>query len=184
MDVLGTRLDPRSDDYRSNRAEMQGLLDEVVAAMRTVPGIGGEKYVQRHHDRGKLLVRERIELLIDRDSPFLELSPLAAWGTGDPVGAGSTVGIGLVEGVECVIHGSDMTVRGGSSNPSTLKKGQRAHEIARVNRLPYIDLTESAGADLPRQAESWVRCLKPAPPGTKISAWRGRSAPADSVRSM
>ncbi|MEO1064319.1 MAG: carboxyl transferase domain-containing protein [Actinomycetota bacterium] len=135
---------------------MQALLDEVIAEMRAVPGIGGDKYVQRHHDRGKLLVRERIELLIDRDSPFLELSPLAAWGTGDPVGAGATTGIGMVSGVECVIHGSDMTVRGGSSNPSTLKKGQRAHEIAAVNRLPYIDLTESAGADLPRQAEIFV----------------------------
>ncbi|MEM8905458.1 MAG: carboxyl transferase domain-containing protein [Actinomycetota bacterium] len=135
---------------------MQALLDEVLDAMRAVPGIGGEKYVQRHHDRGKLLVRERIELLIDRDTPFLELSPLAAWGTGDPVGAGATVGIGQVNGVECVIHGSDMTVRGGSSNPSTLRKGQRAHEIARINRMPYVDLTESAGADLPRQAEIFV----------------------------
>ncbi len=156
VDALGTRLDVRSEEFRSNREQMQALLTEVHDAMASVPTIGGAKYVQRHHDRGKLLVRERIELLVDRDAPFLELSPLAAWGTGDPFGAGVTSGIGLVSGVECVIHGSDMTVRGGSGNPSTWKKGQRAHEIARVNRLPFIDLTESAGADLPRQAEIFV----------------------------
>ncbi len=156
MEVLGTRLDPRSPEYRSNRAEMQRLLDDVRAAQAEALVAGGEKYIRRHQERGKLLVRERIQLLIDRDSPFLELSPLAAWGTGDPVGAGVVTGIGLVDGVEVVVSGSDMTVRGGASNPWTLRKNQRAHEISRVNRLPYVDLTESAGADLPRQADIFV----------------------------
>ena len=112
---------------------MQPMVDEVREEMASVPGIGGEKYIDRHRGRGKLLVRERIEAFVDPDTPFLELMPLAAWGTGDPVGAGTVVGIGLVEGVECVITGTDMTVRGGAANPSTVRKGERAQEIALRN---------------------------------------------------
>ena len=110
---------------------------------------GGEKYVDRHHARGKLLPRERIELLVDRDSPFLELSPLAAWGSDFPVGASVVTGIGVVEGVECLITANDPTVQGGASNPWTVKKAFRAGEIAEENRLPTIYLVESGGADLP-----------------------------------
>ncbi|CBH49645.1 putative acetyl/propionyl-CoA carboxylase beta subunit [Prescottella equi 103S] len=117
---------------------------------------GGEKYVERHHKRGKLLARERIELLIDPDSPFLELSPLAAWGTEFPVGASTIVGIGVVSGVECLIVANDPTVRGGTSNPWTLKKGFRANDIAVQNRLPVISLVESGGADLPTQKEVFI----------------------------
>ncbi|MDY7106532.1 MAG: carboxyl transferase domain-containing protein [Actinomycetota bacterium] len=156
MDVLGTRLDTRSDEYRRNRAAMAARWDEVRAELDAVPTAGGEKYIERHHQRGKMLVRERVEALIDPDSPFLELSPLAAWGTDDPVGAGVCQGIGLIAGVECLIAGTDMTVRGGASNPHTVKKMARGREIAMVNRLPYVNLTESAGADLPRQAEIFV----------------------------
>ncbi len=117
---------------------------------------GGEKYVTRHHARGKLLPRERIELLVDQDAPFLELSPVAAWGTDFPVGASVVTGIGVVEGVECVIIANDPTVRGGAVNPYSLKKTQRAGEIALANRLPLINLVESGGADLPTQAEIFI----------------------------
>ncbi|MFV2177456.1 acyl-CoA carboxylase subunit beta [Actinomadura sp. LOL_016] len=117
---------------------------------------GGEKYVARHRGRGKLLARERIELLLDRDSPFLELSPLAAWGSDFPVGASVVTGIGVVEGVECVIVANDPTVRGGASNPWTVKKSFRASDIALENRLPVINLVESGGADLPSQKEIFI----------------------------
>lgn len=109
----------------------------------------------RHRRRGKLLARERIELLVDPDTPFLELSPLAAWGSDYPVGASMVTGIGVVEGVECVITANDPTVRGGASNPWTLKKALRANQIAYENRLPLISLVESGGADLlPRRRSS------------------------------
>ena len=117
---------------------------------------GGEKYVDRHHKRGKLLARERIELLLDPDSPFLELSPLAGWGSDFTVGASLVTGIGVVEGVECLITANDPTVKGGASNPWTLKKALRADEIARANRLPVISLVESGGADLPTQKEIFI----------------------------
>nr|WP_245920302.1 carboxyl transferase domain-containing protein [Actinomadura mexicana] len=117
---------------------------------------GGEKYVARHRARGKLLARERVELLLDPDSPFLELSPLAAWGSDFPVGASVVTGIGVVEGVECMIVANDPTVRGGSSNPWTVKKSFRASDIALENRLPVINLVESGGADLPTQKEIFI----------------------------
>ncbi|RSN55905.1 acetyl-CoA carboxylase carboxyltransferase subunit [Actinomadura sp. WAC 06369] len=117
---------------------------------------GGEKYVERHRRRGKLLARDRIELLLDRDSPFLELSPLAAWGSDFPVGASVVTGIGVVEGVECMIVANDPTVRGGASNPWTVKKSFRASDIALENRLPVINLVESGGADLPSQKEIFI----------------------------
>ena len=117
---------------------------------------GGERYQQRHRDRGQLGVRERIELLVDPDSPFLELSALAAWGTGFTVGASVVTGIGVISGVECVIIGHDPTVRGGAMNPYSLRKTLRALEIARTNRLPVMNLVESGGADLPTQADLFV----------------------------
>lgn len=95
-------------------------------------------------------------MLIDPDSPFLELSSLAAWGTEFPVGAGVVTGIGVVEGVECVIVANDPTVRGGTSNPWTLRKSLRANDIAMQNRMPLISLVESGGADLPTQKEVFI----------------------------
>jgi acetyl-CoA carboxylase carboxyltransferase component len=133
-------------------AKLAGL-DALLAQARAG---GGEKYVARHRARGKLMARERIELLLDRDAPFLELSPLAAWGTEYTVGASVVTGIGVVSGVECVIVANDPTVRGGSTNPYTLTKIFRAMQIARENRLPLINLVESGGADLPRQSEIFV----------------------------
>ncbi len=135
------------------------MLEKIAALdadhAKAVAG-GGEKYVARHHQRGKLLVRERIELLLDPGAPFLELSPLAAWGTDYTVGASVVTGIGVVNGVECMINGSDPTVRGGASNPYTLKKVLRANQIALENRLPVIGLVESGGADLPTQKEIFI----------------------------
>ena len=92
-----------------------------------------------------MLPRERIEHLVDPDTPFLELSALSGWGTEFPIGTGTTVGIGIVEGVECAISATDMTYRGGSMNPRSVDKGSRFQEIVRENRLPWIRLTESAG---------------------------------------
>lgn len=155
--VIRSRLDTGSDSYRRNVSAMNEMWDMVATELATVPTVGGERYVDRHHRRGKLLVRERIELLVDPDSAFLELSPLAGWGTQDPVGVGVAVGIGVVAGVETMIVGSDMTYRGGSANPNTLDKVSRAYEIARENRLPVVHLQESAGAELPRQADIFVR---------------------------
>jgi len=152
----GTTIDPRSSTYRANRDAMAALLEEVQLAHHEVTLGGGERYVERHRRRGRLLARERVELLVDRDTPFLELSPLAGWGTDDPLGAGLVVGIGQVEGVECLISANDPTVKGGSSSPSTIAKSLRAHEIALQNRLPLVNLTESGGAELTKQADIFV----------------------------
>ncbi|MDQ6934139.1 MAG: acyl-CoA carboxylase subunit beta [Actinomycetota bacterium] len=135
-------------------------MEEKLAALdaehaKAVAG-GGEKYVDRHHARGKLLPRERIELLIDPASAFLELSPLAGWGSNFTVGASVVTGIGVIEGVECMITANDPTVKGGASNPWTVKKIFRASQIAEENGLPTIALVESGGADLPTQKEIFI----------------------------
>ncbi len=139
-----------------NRTALLERLEELDG-VRAQANLGGsQKSLDRHRARGKLTVRERIELLVDRDSPFLELSPYAAWGTDFPVGASVVTGIGVIEGVECMISANDPTVRGGTSNPFTLRKGARAHDIAEQNRLPYVSLVESGGADLPTQSEIFI----------------------------
>ncbi|NVI87500.1 acyl-CoA carboxylase subunit beta [Actinomadura sp. BRA 177] len=149
-------LDARSPEYRERRAAMLEKLTALDAEHAKALEGGGEKYVARHRKRGKMLARERIEMLLDPDSPFLELSPLAAWGSDFPVGASVVTGIGVVEGVECMIVANDPTVRGGSSNPWTVKKSFRASDIALENRLPVINLVESGGADLPTQKEIFI----------------------------
>lgn len=116
----------------------------------------GGKYIERHHQRGKLTARERIELLVDEGSAFLELMPLAGWGSDFAVGASMITGIGVVEGVECMIIANDPTVKGGALNPMSLRKSFRAAEIAEKNMLPSINLTESAGADLPTQKDIFI----------------------------
>jgi len=156
MTVLTTRVDTRSDEFAANRDAMLAKLDELAAEHAKAVAGGGEKYVERHRKRGKLLARERIELLVDEDSPFLELSPLAAWGTDFAVGASIVTGIGVVEGVECMIIASDPTVKGGTSNPYTLRKSFRAADIAAQNNLPTINLVESGGADLPTQKDIFI----------------------------
>lgn len=156
MQPLPSRLDRNSEEYRTNRAAMLANLDELERLLAEARMGGGEKYVARHLERGKLLARQRIELLLDRHSPFLELSSLAAWGTEKPLGANAVTGIGVVSGVECVISASDPTSQAGSSNKYSLAKTLRAQDIARQNRLPLINLVESGGADLPDQAEVFL----------------------------
>ena len=156
MTILRSTVDVASDEYRSNRAALLEQIAAVDAEHAKAVGGGGPKYTERHHSRGKLLIRERIELLLDEDAPFLELSALAGWGSEFAVGASVVSGIGVVSGVECLISGSDPTVKGGASNPWSLRKILRANEIARQNRLPVINLTESGGADLPTQKEIFI----------------------------
>ncbi|HEY5148862.1 MAG TPA: carboxyl transferase domain-containing protein, partial [Mycobacterium sp.] len=131
-------------------------LADIDVELAKALGGGGPKYVERHHARGKLTPRERIELLVDADAPFLELCPLAAYGSDFQVGASVVIGIGVVEGVECLLVANDPTVKGGTSNPWTLKKILRANQIAMENRLPVISLVESGGADLPTQKEIFI----------------------------
>src|SRR5262249_38726942 len=126
---LTSKLDPKSDHFQRNRDTVLKQLEDFDRLLAAARAGGGEKSVARHPQRGKLLVRERIELLVDRDSPFLELSPIAAAGTDYEVGASTVAGIGVVAGVECYISGNDPTIRGGSVNPYTLKKGMRGFEI-------------------------------------------------------
>ncbi|QWC86839.1 acyl-CoA carboxylase subunit beta [Nocardioidaceae bacterium] len=134
---------------------LEKLADLDGEHAKAVAG-GGQKYVDRHHQRGKLLPRERIELLLDEGSPFLELSPLAGWGSDYTVGASLVTGIGVVSGVACVITANDPTVKGGASNPWTVRKGWRAAEIAAENGLPTISLVESGGAELTAQKEIFI----------------------------
>ena len=156
MGRLRSQLDTTSDTYRAGRDTLLEQLREVNSKLAVVLEGGGEQHVKRHRERGKLLVRERIEFLLDRDSAFLELSPLAGHDTGDPLGAGLVIGIGVVNGVECLIGANDPTVKGGTSSPSAVTKQLRALEIARRNHLPVLNLTESGGADLPNQARIFV----------------------------
>jgi acetyl-CoA carboxylase carboxyltransferase component len=153
MDVFRSRLDTASEGFRKNREDMLALLAEVETQLALARAGGGERSVARHRERGKLLIRERIELLLDRDAPFLELSPLAGWGTEFSVGGGFVSGIGVVSGVECMVCGHDPTVLGGAITAVSLKKINRALEISRQNRLPYLQFVESAGGDLRRGTE-------------------------------
>jgi acetyl-CoA carboxylase carboxyltransferase component len=154
--VLKSSLDVTGETYRRNREVQLAAVAALNEQLDLARAGGGQKYADRHRARGKMLVRERIELLLDRDTAFLELSALAAWGTEFTVGASVVTGVGVVSGAECVIIGHDPTVRGGSMNPYSLRKSLRALEIARVNRLPVVNLVESGGADLPTQSDLFV----------------------------
>ena len=154
--VLSSTIDVSSEKFRRNRAanlELVTLLDRELERVRAG---GGEAKVARHRARDKLLVRERARLLLDVGSPWLELQPLIAWGTDYHVGGSLLLGIGVINGVECVLSGADPTVRGGAMNPHTVDKVLRGKQIARENRLPIIDMTESGGADLPAQKDIFV----------------------------
>jgi acetyl-CoA carboxylase carboxyltransferase component len=157
MSVLKSALDTTSGEYEADKAAMLASVAELEELARTVIAAGGEKAVARHRQRGKLLARERVDLLLDEDTPFLELSCYAgAHEPGEQPGARVITGIGQVSGVECVISANEATVKGGSISPSAGARTARAMEIAERNRLPYISLTESGGADLPRQADIFV----------------------------
>jgi acetyl-CoA carboxylase carboxyltransferase component len=153
---LTTRVNPASDEFRDAREANLTLLADVQAVMDDVRAGGSERAVTRHRERGKLMVRERIDLLLDRGSPFLEIAPLAGWGSDDPVGGGVVTGIGQIAGTWCVVSGNDPTVKGGAQSPTSVRKVLRAMEVARENRLPLVNLTETAGADLPKQADVFM----------------------------
>lgn len=155
MTILGTQLNTRSPEYAANAATMLENVQDLRAVLGRVHEGGGAAAQAKHTARGKLLVRERINRLLDAGSPFLEVSALAAhdvYGE-DVAAAGVVAGIGRVEGVECMIVGNDATVKGGSYYPLTVKKHLRAQTIAQQNRLPCIYLVDSGGANLPRQDE-------------------------------
>ena len=156
MSTLVSTVDTSEPSFVDNAEAMRQRLAELDAALAAALAGGGPRYAQRHQSRGKLLARERIELLLDRDAPFLELCPVAGWGTDYPTGAGVVGGIGVVEGVECVVVANDPTVRGGAINPYSLRKTQRLGQIASENRLPLVNLVESGGADLPAQSEIFI----------------------------
>lgn len=156
MTALRSTLDPSSPTFGEAAEAMAAKLAELDGELLKAIAGGGPKYVERHHARGKLTPRERIELLVDPDSPFLELCPLAGYGSSFQVGASLVAGVGVVEGVECLLVANDPTVKGGTSNPWTLKKILRCNQIAFENRLPVISLVESGGADLPTQKEIFI----------------------------
>ncbi len=156
MTVLRSTIDATADDWTLAAESMDAKLTDLQTELSKALAGGGEKYVERHRKRGKMIPRERIELLIDEDSAFLELCPLAGYGSDFQVGASVVAGIGVVEGVECLIVANDPTVRGGTSNPWTLRKILRCNDIAMQNRLPVISMVESGGADLPTQKEVFI----------------------------
>jgi acyl-CoA carboxylase subunit beta len=156
MTILRSTLDPAAEDAQAARKSMLEALDQIAAETARAVAGGGEKAVARHHARGKLTARERIELLLDPDAPFLELAALAGYGSGFAVGGSVVAGIGVVSGVECLLIANDPTIKGGASNPWSLRKTLRMHEIALANRLPVISLVESGGADLPTQKEVFI----------------------------
>ncbi|MGH3004369.1 MAG: carboxyl transferase domain-containing protein [Gaiellaceae bacterium] len=155
MAVLETRADRAAEAYAANRACMEELVGELRERSAQVAAGGGEAAIDKHRARGKLLARERIERLLDPGSAFLELNALAAWEVygGDAPAAGIVTGIGVVEGVECVIVANDATVKGGTYYPLTVKKHLRAQEVAEQNGLPCLYLVDSGGAFLPMQDE-------------------------------
>ena len=148
MPVLDTKLDVKDEAFQRNRRDMLEALEEIQALLDEAAQGGGPEAGARLAARGKMPIRERIAAVLDRDSPFLEVSPLAAWRSNYRVGSGFVVGIGVIEGVECVILGHDPSVRAGAFNPFNMKKLMRGLQIARENRMPYVQFVESAGADL------------------------------------
>ena len=155
MDRLPTRIDRNSEDFNRRRDFNIQLVDELKQKINVVKEGGGQKYVDRHRSRGKLLARERINEICDPGTPFLELSSLAANGLYDSRAhsAGIITGIGVVHGKECLFVANDATVKGGSYYPMTVKKHIRAQEIADENNLTCIYLVDSGGAFLPMQDE-------------------------------
>ena len=160
MSVIETKLNARSADFQANAAAMQALVDDLQAQVQKVGAGGGDAARKKHTDRGKLLPRVRVQMLLDPGTPFLEVAPLAALGMypdrdgGDSApGAGIVAGIGRVSGIDCMIVCNDATVKGGTYYPLTVKKHLRAQEIAQQNRLPCIYLVDSGGANLPNQDE-------------------------------
>ncbi len=155
MSVLQSKLNPRSADFQANAEAMRSVIEDLRAQVAKIAQGGGETARARHVKRGKLLPRDRVQMLLDPGTPFLELAPLAAlnmYANAAPC-AGLIAGIGRVSGVDCMIVCNDATVKGGTYYPVTVKKHLRAQEIAAQNRLPCIYLVDSGGANLPNQDE-------------------------------
>jgi 3-methylcrotonyl-CoA carboxylase beta subunit len=160
MPVLETKLNARSADFQANAAAMRALVDDLRQQVARAAAGGGEAARAKHVARGKLPPRERVQMLLDPGTPFLELAPLAALamypdrdGSDSAPCAGVITGIGRVNGVDCMIVCNDATVKGGTYYPMTVKKHLRAQEVAQQNRLPCIYLVDSGGANLPNQDE-------------------------------
>jgi 3-methylcrotonyl-CoA carboxylase beta subunit len=155
MPRLSTRVDVHSEEFRDNERAMRALAADLRREVDRIAQGGSKAAVEKHRTAGKLTARERIRVLLDTGSPFLELSQLAAHGLygGDIASAGIITGVGRVSGRECVVVANDPTVKGGTYYPITVKKHLRAQEIARENRLPCVYLVESGGAFLPAQDE-------------------------------
>ena len=156
MNIIKSEINSRSNEFMENSEHMQGIVQDLLALIERIKQGGGERYQQRHKARGKLLVRERIDGLIDPGSPFLEFSQLAAhemYGKDNVPAAGIITGIGRIEGQECIIVANDATVKGGTYYPVSVKKHLRAQEIAQENHLPCLYLVDSGGANLPNQDE-------------------------------
>ncbi|MFL5104252.1 MAG: carboxyl transferase domain-containing protein, partial [Xanthobacteraceae bacterium] len=155
MTALASAIDPISPDFIRNAEAMKALVADLRGTLDTAMQGGSEEARARHVARGKLLARDRVNLLIDPGSPFLELSPLAAYGLygGDVHSASIITGIGRISGRECVIIANDATIKGGTYYPMTVKKHLRAQEIARENLLPCLYLVDSGGANLPHQTD-------------------------------
>ncbi|MDQ3058224.1 MAG: methylcrotonoyl-CoA carboxylase [Pseudomonadota bacterium] len=155
MTTLATQLNARSADFQANAAAMRALVDDLHVQLAKSAAGGGETARAKHTARGKLLPRDRVQMLLDPGTPFLEVAPLAALGMyhGDAPCAGLIIGIGRVSGVDCMIVCNDATVKGGTYYPLTVKKHLRAQEIAQQNNLTCIYLVDSGGANLPNQDE-------------------------------
>jgi 3-methylcrotonyl-CoA carboxylase beta subunit len=155
MNVLQTRIDRRSESFARAQQLMQAMVEDLRAQVARIALGGDEPARARHAARGKLLPRERVQLLLDPGTPFLELSQLAAINMydGEAPGAGLITGIGRISGRQCVVVCNDATVKGGTYYPITVKKHLRAQDIARENRLPCVYLVDSGGANLPNQDE-------------------------------
>ena len=155
MEVIGSNLRATDPEFQENRARMEAMVQDLKDRMAQARAGGGQRAVDLHRSRNKMLPRERIDLLVDANTPFLELSPLAAWDMydGEESSAGIVTGVGVVHGKEVVVVANDATVKGGTYYPITVKKHLRAQEIALENHLPCIYLVDSGGAYLPLQAE-------------------------------
>ena len=153
MPVLRSSINTKSETFVANAEHMQAQVDDLLEKIKQISLGGGEKAAERHVSRGKLLPRDRINALLDEDTPFLEIGQLAAWEVYDDYVpcAGVVAGIGIVAGIECMIVANDATVKGGTYYPLTVKKHLRAQTIAEQNNLPCIYLVDSGGANLPRQ---------------------------------
>jgi acetyl-CoA carboxylase carboxyltransferase component len=155
--ILPSRVDVNDGEHQGIRAATEAALGTLRVALAAATAGGGDKYTSRHLAAGKLLPRQRVELLLDRDSHFLELCALAGKDVpGHAPGASIIGGIGVVSGVECLITASEATVKGGAMSELSVSKSARLSDVAAQNRLPSISLIESAGADLPNQSKFFV----------------------------